>query len=115
MRVQKEVGIAGDGEVIDRKRVERFGCLYLSGRDARTAKLRKTIRNEEDEDDQEAIARSLDLKVSEKRVGAEEVEGFVDDISLLDHSWNGGDLRSIIYGVGWDVGEKSTCERGRTA
>jgi len=93
MRIQKEVGIAGDGEVIDRKRVERFGCLYLSRRDARTAELRKTIRNEEDEDNQEAIARSLDLEVSEKRVGAKEVEGFVDDVSLLDHS----------------------CERGRTA
>ena len=85
MRIQKEVGIAGNGEVIDRKRVERFVGLYLSGRGARTAKLRETIRNEEDEDDQEAIARSLDLKVSEKRVGAEEVEGFVYDVSLLDH------------------------------
>jgi len=90
VRIQKEVGIAGDGEVIDRERVERFVCFYLSRRGARTAKLRKTIRNEEDEDDQEAIARSLDLKVSEKRVGAEEVEGFVDDVSLLDHSCERG-------------------------
>lgn len=86
MRIQKEIGVAGDGEVIDRKRVERFGCLYLGRRGARTPQLRKTIGNEEDEDNQEAIARSLDFKVSEKRVGAEEVEGFVDDVSLLDHS-----------------------------
>ena len=83
MRVEKEIGIAGNGEVIDRKRVERFSGFYLSRRGARTAKFCKTVGNEEDENDQEAVTRSLDLEVSEERVGAEEVEALVDDVSLL--------------------------------
>jgi len=63
--IEKEIGIAGDGKVIDRKRIERLRRLDLARRCARTAKLCKTIRNEEYEDDEEAIAWSLDLKVSE--------------------------------------------------
>jgi hypothetical protein len=81
--IEKEISIARDGEVIDRESIERFGRLYLRRRSACISKLRKTIRHEEDEDDEEAIARSLDLKVSKKRVGTEEVECFVDDVSLF--------------------------------
>ncbi len=43
MRVEEKVGIAGNGEVVDRERIERFGCLYLSGRGARRTELRKAI------------------------------------------------------------------------
>ena len=40
------------------------------------------MSDEEDEDDELAVGRALDLKIAEKRVGAEEVEGLVDDVGL---------------------------------
>lgn len=83
MCVEREIGIAGNGEIIDGKGIECFGSFYLSGRGACTAKLRETIGNEEDEDDEKTITGPLDLEVSEERVGAEEVKGLVDDVSLL--------------------------------
>jgi len=81
--IEREIGIAGNGEIIDGKGIERFGSFYLSRRGACTAKFRETIGNEEDEDDEKTITRPLDLEVSEERVGAEEVECLVDDVSLL--------------------------------
>jgi hypothetical protein len=81
--IEKEVGVTGNGKVVDGEGVERFRRFDLSRRGACTAKLRKTIRNEENEDDQKAITGSFDLKVPEERVGAEEVQGFIDDVSLL--------------------------------
>jgi hypothetical protein len=81
--IQREISIAGNGEIIDGKGIERFGSFYLSRRGACTAKFRETIGNEEDEDDEKSITRPLDLEVSEERVGAEEVECLVDYISLL--------------------------------
>ena len=83
MCIEREIGIAGNGEIIDSKGIERFGSFYLSRRGASTAKFRETIGNEEDEDDEKTITRPLDLEVSEERVGAEEVECLVDDVSLL--------------------------------
>ena len=83
MRIEKEVGVTGNRKVVDSECVECFRRLDLSRRAACTAKLRKAIRNEEDEDDQKAITGSFDLKVSEERVGAEEVQGFIDDVALL--------------------------------
>jgi hypothetical protein len=81
--IEREIGVAGNGEIIDGKSIECFGSFYLSGRGARTAKFRETIGNEEDEDDEKTITRALDLKVSKERVGAEEVERLVDNVSLL--------------------------------
>jgi hypothetical protein len=78
--VEREIGIAGNGEIIDGKGIERFGGFYLRRRGACTAKLRETIGNE---DDEKTITGPLDLEVSEERVGAEEVESLVDDVSLL--------------------------------
>ena len=83
MCIEREISIARYGEVIDRKRIESFRSFYLSRRGACTAELRETVGNEEDEDDEEAIARSLDLEVSEERVCAEEVKSLVNDVSLL--------------------------------
>ena len=83
MCIEKEVGITGDRKVVDGKSVEGFRRLDLSRRGTCTAKLRKTVRNEENEDDQEAIAGSFDLKVPEERVGAEEIQGLIDDVALL--------------------------------
>jgi hypothetical protein len=81
--IEKEVGVTGNREVVDGESVEVFRRLDLSRRGTCTAKLRKTIRNEENEDDQEAITGSFDLKVPEERVGAEEVQGFINDVALL--------------------------------
>jgi hypothetical protein len=81
--IEREIGIAGNGEIIDGKGIERFGSFYLSRRGACTAKFRETIGNKEDEDDEKTITRPLDLEVSEEGVGAEEVEGLVDDVSLF--------------------------------
>ncbi len=83
MCIEREIGISGNGEIIDGKGIERFGSFYLSRRGACTAKFRETIGNEEDEDDEKSITRPLDLEVSEERVGAEEVKCLVDDVSLL--------------------------------
>lgn len=83
MCIEREIGIARNGEIIDGKGIERFRSLYLSRRGAYTAKFRETVGNEEDEDDEKTITGPLDLEVSEQRVGAEEVECLVDDISLL--------------------------------
>jgi hypothetical protein len=81
--IEREIGIAGNGEIIDGKGIERFGGFYLSKRRACTAKFRETIGNEEDEDDEKTITRALDLEVSKERVGAEEVERLVDNVSLF--------------------------------
>ena len=83
MRIEKEVGVTRNRKVVNSECIEGFRRLNLSRRAACTAKLRKAIRNEEDEDDQEAITRSFDLKVPEERVGAEEVQGFIDNVALL--------------------------------
>jgi len=81
--IEREIGIAGNGEIIDGKGIEHFCSFYLSGRGACTAKFRETIGNEEDEDDEKTITRPLDLEVSEERVGAEKVECLVDYVCLL--------------------------------
>ena len=52
VRIEKEVGVTGNGKVVDSECVKRFRRLDLSRRGARTAKFRKTVRNEENEDDQ---------------------------------------------------------------
>ena len=89
MCIEKEIGITGNGKIIDGKGIERFRSFYLSRRSARTAKFRETIGNEEDEDDEKTITRPLDLEVSEERVGAKKVECLVDDVSLLITRWDG--------------------------
>lgn len=89
MCIERKIGIAGNGEIIDGKGIERFGSFYQSRRGACTAKFRETIGNEEDEDDEKTITRPFDLEVSEERVGAEEVECLIDDVSLLITRWDG--------------------------
>lgn len=43
MRIQREGGITGDGEVIHSKRVEGLVRLELTGDSARRAKFSKTV------------------------------------------------------------------------
>ena len=82
MRVEGEVGVAGDGEVVNGERVERLGCLELSRDGLRCADLGEAVGDEEDEDDEEAIGGAFNLEVAEEGVGAEEVEGLVDDVGF---------------------------------
>ena len=82
MRVERKVGVAGDGEAVHGERVEHLGRIDLAGQRARGDDLSQAVRDEEDEDNEQAIGGPFDLEVAEEGVGAEEVEGFVDDIGL---------------------------------
>lgn len=48
-----------------------------------TPELGQAVRNIKDEDDEEAVCRAFDLKVSEEGVGTEEIESFVYDVCLI--------------------------------
>ena len=80
MRVEREVGVAGDGEVVHRERVEHLGRLNLARDRLRSAYLGKTVGDKENEDDEETVCGALDLEVAEEGVGTKEVEGLVNDI-----------------------------------
>ena len=83
MRVERKVGVAGDGEAVHGERVEHLGRLDLAGQRARGADLGKAVRDEEDEDNEEAIGGAFDLEVAEQGVGTEQVKGFVDNVRLI--------------------------------
>ena len=82
MCVKREVGITGDGEVIDGEGVEHLCRLQLARHGLSCTKLCEAVGNKEDEDDEEAIGRALDLEVAEEGVGTEEVESLVDDVGF---------------------------------
>lgn len=42
----------------------------------------EAVADKEDEVDQRAVGGALDLKVAKERVGAEERQGFIDDVGL---------------------------------
>jgi hypothetical protein len=77
MRVQLEHGIARQCKALDSKGIQQFGTLQMRGRRPRRGDLGQAVRDEEDEDDEEAVCGALDFKVAEEGVGAEEVERFV--------------------------------------
>ena len=105
MRVERKVGVAGDGEAVHGERVEHLGRLDLAGQRARGADLGKAVRDEEDEDYEEAIGGPLDLEVAEEGVGAEEVEGLVDNVCFGGIGWVGGGVRRC---TGWVRGVYAT-------
>ena len=80
MRIQCEVGVTRDREVVDSEGVEGLTRLELRRRGALRAKLREAVGDKEDEDDEQAVGGALDLEVAEERVRAEEVEGLVNDV-----------------------------------
>ena len=92
MRIERKVGVAGDGEAVHGECVEHLGRLDLAGQRARGADLGKAVRDEEDEDYEQAIGGALDLEVAEEGVGAEEVEGLVDDVCFGGIGWIGGGM-----------------------
>ena len=77
MRVQDKVRVSGNGEGVDGERIQHLRRLDLARNRARSTNLGKAVGDVEDEDDEQPVGRSLDLKVAEKRVGAEEVERLV--------------------------------------
>ena len=52
MCVEREVGVTGDGEVVDGEGVKRLGRLELTRDGLRGADLCETVGNEKDEDDE---------------------------------------------------------------
>ena len=80
MRIQCEVGVTGDREVIDSEGVEGLARLELRRRGALCAELCEAVGDKEDKDDEQAVGGALDLEVAEEGVGTEEVKCLVYDI-----------------------------------
>jgi len=122
MCVEGEVCVTGDREGIDRQSVQKLRGLNLRWRRPRSAEFRQTIRDEEDEDNQGAVSRALDLEVSEEGVGAEEIERLVDYVGLggiSDGRWsaNPGPERedrhvSDLADVGLLIERRMVCGHG---
>jgi hypothetical protein len=83
MGVEHKVSVAGDCERVNGKCVEHLGRFNLAWWRTSRTKLGKTVRDVKDENDEEAVGGALDLKVTEERVGTEEVEGFVNYVRLV--------------------------------
>ena len=77
MRIERKVGVSRNGKCVNRERVQQLAGFDLCRHRARRSKLGQTIGDVEDEDDEGTVGRAFDLKVSEERVGAEQVDGFV--------------------------------------
>lgn len=73
MRVQQESGITGDRKLVHRQRVQHFRSLELARGGTGGSNFGETVGDIKDEDDEETIRRTLDLKVPEEGVGTEEV------------------------------------------
>ena len=71
MRVQGKVRVTGNGEVVHSESVEQLARIQLVWDCARRADLGKAVGHKEDEDDEQAVGGTLDLKVAEERVRAE--------------------------------------------
>lgn len=83
MCIQRECRITRHREVIHSKSLQNLACLNLRRYSPCRPNFRETVRNEEDEDDQEAVGGSFDLEVAEEGVGTEEVQCFIYDIGLI--------------------------------
>jgi hypothetical protein len=88
MRIQDKCRVSRDGKVVDGERVEQLRRLYLTRGRLCSANLSEAVGNVEDEDNEKTICRALDLEVAEERVCPEEIEGFVNNISLFRVRWD---------------------------
>lgn len=82
MRIECKVGIAGDGERVHGEGIEILGRFDLRRWRAVAAYLCETVRNIEDKDDECAVGWAFDFKVAKERIGAEQIQRFVDDVRL---------------------------------
>jgi len=85
--VESEVGFTRYGKVVNGESVEQLCGLELVGDGALALDLCQTVTDEEDEHDEQAVRRSLDLKVAEERVGSEQIECLVNDVERFGLSW----------------------------
>lgn len=83
MCVKWKSSVTGDRKIVHREGVKHLSCLYLRRHRARTADLRETVRNVQNEDDQDTVGRAFDLEISKQGVGAEEVYRLIEDIRAL--------------------------------
>lgn len=82
--IERETGLTRQAKVIDaqcRQLLDRFR-VRRAWTTRRRCQFRQTVRDEQDQVDEQSIGGSFDLKVSEQAVGSEEVEGFFDDVRL---------------------------------
>lgn len=89
--VEREVGITGKGEAINSVGGELLVGFVCGPGHFGCGDLGETVGDEEDEVDEDAVGGALDFKVAEERVGAEEVDAFVDDVRAggVDGGWSG--------------------------
>jgi hypothetical protein len=66
MCVQRKVRVARNRKVVYRQGIEQLSGLDLGGDGAGGADLCKAVGDVEDEDDEGAVGRALDLKVAEE-------------------------------------------------
>ncbi|KAH8094839.1 Nin one binding Zn-ribbon like-domain-containing protein [Cristinia sonorae] len=78
-----EIRVAGDGEVINGESIQGLACFKLRRPSSRLPKFLQAIGNIKNEDDEETVCGTFDLKVSEEGVGTEEVECFVDNVGTI--------------------------------
>lgn len=69
MRIQRKVRITRQRKRIDRERIQVLRRLQLGWHGFRRPDLGETVRDEEDEDDEEAVGGAFDFKVAEEGVG----------------------------------------------
>lgn len=81
--VQRKIGITRDWEVVHRKSIQHLGGLNLCWNSFGGTDLGQTVRHKEDEHDEQAIRRPLDLEVAEKRIRSKKIQRFVNDIGLF--------------------------------
>ena len=80
MRIQRKICVPRQREVIHCECVERFCSFELVWRHTGRGNLREAVGYEENEDDEQSICWTLDFKVAEERIGAEEIECLVDNV-----------------------------------
>ena len=66
VRIERKVGVTGDGEVVDSEGVQCLCRLELAGHRLCGTELGEAVRHEEDEDNEQAVCRPLDLEVAEE-------------------------------------------------
>lgn len=79
-RIEREADVARQREQVDGQRVQR--AVGVSHR-RRLVQFREALQDKQDAVDEQAVGAALDFEVAEERVGAEQVEGFLDDVVLL--------------------------------
>ena len=71
MRVQGEIRVPRQREIIHSQCVQRLRSFNLRRRCPCRTDFGKTVRNEEDEDDEQSVGGALDFEVAEERICAE--------------------------------------------